>query len=131
MNEIEQATNEQFAELFRQRTKRLAIDVIRFSKTLSKTEEAIIMKRQLLRASTSVAANYRAACRSRSSAEFYSKVSIVIEEADETLFWFELLEESETTTELEIASLKREATEILSVLAKARKTMANSTPRNK
>ncbi|PKV66560.1 four helix bundle protein [Pontibacter ramchanderi] len=82
----ERLPKEQFAELFRQRTKRLALDVIKFSKLLPKTEEATIMKRQLLRSATSVAATYRAACRARSSAEFYSKLSIVIEEADESLF---------------------------------------------
>ncbi|MFD2246713.1 four helix bundle protein [Pontibacter ruber] len=70
---------------------------------------------------TSVAANYRAACRARSSAEFHSKISIVIEEADESLFWVELLEESGTSTSASVLNLKKEATEILSVLAKARK----------
>jgi len=75
----------------------------------------------LLRSATSVAANYRAACRARSSAEFYAKISIVIEEADETLFWLELLAESGATTEASVAHLKKEATAILSVMAKARK----------
>jgi four helix bundle protein len=120
MDETRQAEKEQFVERFRQRTKQLALDVIGFSKDLPKTEEAIIMKRQLLRSSTSVAANYRAACRARSSAEFYSKISVVIEEADETLFWLELLAESGTTTENRVTELKKEATEILSVMAKAR-----------
>ena len=111
----------EFIEQFQKRTKRLAIDVIQFSKFLPKTEEANIMKRQLLRAATSVAANYRAACRARSSAEFHSKISIVIEEADETLFWLELLEESGTTTRAAVLQLAKEAMEILSVMAKARK----------
>jgi len=110
-----------FVEQLRQRTKQLALQIIRFSQTLPRTEEATIMKRQLLRSATSVAANYRATCRARSAAEFYAKVSIVIEEADETLFWLELLAESGTTTEAQIATLKQESTEILSVLAKARK----------
>ena len=108
-------------EEFRRRTKGLALEVIRFSQGLPKSEEAIIMKRQLLRCATSVAANYRAACRARSSAEFYSKLSVVIEECDETMFWLELLEESETTTKQKTAPLHKEATEILSVMAKARK----------
>jgi four helix bundle protein len=120
MEESRRAVKEQFVERFRQRTKQLALDVIRFSMDLPKTEEATIMKRQLLRSATSVAANYRAACRARSSAEFYSKISIVIEEADETLFWLELLSESGTTTETKVAGLKKEVTEILSVMAKAR-----------
>lgn len=112
----------EFIEQFQRRTKKLAIDVIHFSKALPKTEEAAIMKRQLLRSATSVAANYRAACRARSSAEFHSKISIVIEEADETLFWLELLEESETTTKDATKFLMKEATEILSVMARARKS---------
>ena len=120
MEESRRAVKEQFVERFRQRTKQLALDVIRFSMDLPKTEEATIMKRQLLRSATSVAANYRAACRARSSAEFYSEISIVIEEADETLFWLELLSESGTTTETKVAGLKKEVTEILSVMAKAR-----------
>jgi len=79
------------------------------------------MKRQLLRSATSVGANYRAACRARSAAEFYAKLSIVIEEADETLYWLELLEESGTSTKNAVASITKEAAEIVSVLAKARK----------
>lgn len=122
MEESRRVNKEQFVERFRQRTKQLALDVILFSKDLPKTEEATIMKRQLLRSATSVAANYRAACRARSSAEFYSKLSIVIEEADETLFWLELLSESGTTTATKVTTLKRETTEILSVMAKARKS---------
>ena len=121
MEESGRPSKEQFIELFRQRTKRMALDVILFTQTLPKTEEALIMKRQLLRSATSVASNYRAACRARSSAEFYAKISIVIEEADETLFWLELLAESGKTTEASVANLKKELTEILSVLARARK----------
>lgn len=79
------------------------------------------MKRQLLRSATSVEANYRAACRARSAAEFYAKISIVIEEADETLYWLELLEECGTSPKTSLASITKEATEIVSVLAKARK----------
>lgn len=126
MEESRQAEKQQFVERFRQRTKQLALDVILFSKDLPKTEEATIMKRQLLHSATSVAANYRAACRSRSSAEFYAKLSIVIEEADETLFWLELLSESGTTTETKVTTLKRETTEILSMMAKARKSASKN-----
>src|SRR5688572_9421548 len=125
MNETNKTPKDEFVEKFRQRTKNLALDVIRFSQTLPKTEEATLMKRQLLRSATSVGANYRAACRARSSAEFYAKVSIVIEEADETLFWLELLEESGSTTASAVPGLNQEASEILFVLAKARKTLQN------
>ena len=121
--EQDRLPKEQFAELFRQRTKQLALDVIRLAQKLPKTEEATIMKRQLLRSATSVAANYRAACRARSSAEFYAKLCIVVEEADESLFWLELLEESGITSAITVQELKKEFTEVLSIMAKARKTM--------
>ncbi len=118
---MDRTPKDQFVEQFRQRTKKLALDVIRFSQGLPKSEEVTVMKRQILRSATSVGANYRAACRARSSAELYSKISIVIEEADETLFWLELLEESGATSKSTTAPLVKETTEILSVLAKARK----------
>ena len=73
------------------RTKRFAVAVVRFFSRLTKTEAARVIGRQLLRAGTSVAANYRAAWRARSAADFISKISIVLEETDETLFWLELL----------------------------------------
>ena len=68
------------------RTKRFAISIIQFSSQLPKSEVARTVSRQLLRSATSVAANYRSVCRARSSADFISKISVVLEEADETLF---------------------------------------------
>jgi four helix bundle protein len=82
-------------EALKLRTKQLSLRVVKLFQALPKTEEARIMGKQLLRSATSVAANYRAACRARSQAEFFSKISIVVEEADETLFWLELLVEAE------------------------------------
>jgi four helix bundle protein len=73
------------ARQLQERTKRFAIRIIRAYSELAKSEAARIIARQLLRAGTSVAANYRAACRARSVADFVSKISIVTEEADETL----------------------------------------------
>ena len=73
-----------------ERTKRFAVAVVRFFSRLPKTEAASVIGRQLLRAGTSVAANYQAACRARSAADFISKIGIVLEEADKTLFWLEL-----------------------------------------
>ncbi|MGV3540483.1 MAG: four helix bundle protein [Rufibacter sp.] len=121
MEQLKGLTKEEFVSRFRQRTKMLALQVIRFSQKLPKTEEAVIMKRQLLRSATSVAANYRAACRARSSAEFHAKLCICVEEADETLFWLELLTESETIPSKIASPLLQETTEILLVLSKARK----------
>jgi four helix bundle protein len=118
---MDRMPKEEFAEKFRQRTKRLALDVIRFSQSLPRSEEASIIKRQLLRSATSVAANYRAACRARSGAEFHAKLSTVVEETDETLFWLELLEEAEIAPKSKVEPIHQETTEILSITAKARK----------
>lgn len=85
-------------EAFKRRTKLLSLRIIKLFQALPKTDEARIIGKQLLRAATSVAANYRAACRSRSEAEFFSKISIVVEEADETLFWLEILNEAKIVT---------------------------------
>ena len=113
--------NAEFSEQLRQRTKRVALQLIRFTQTLPKIDEAYVIRRQLIKSGTSVAANYRATTRARSGAEFYSKLCIVVEEVDETLFWLELIEEAELSTEEIIQPIKNEVTEILSILAKARK----------
>ena len=91
---------------------------------MPKTEEAKIVGRQLLRSATSVASNYRAVCRARSDKEFYAKLSIVVEEADETLFWLEVLSESDIYSVEE--ELIQESKEILAVVASSRKTMNES-----
>lgn len=111
-----------FAEEFKARTKKFAIDVIIFCKSMPKTEEAFIIKKQLIKSSTSVAANYRAVCRARSDAEFFSKLSIVVEEADESVFWFEVIAEAKILNNKETERLLNEATEILKIVSKSRKT---------
>ncbi len=75
------------------------------------------MGRQLLRAGTSVAANYRAACRARSKLEFIAKIGIVLEEADEAVFWLELLVDSGTVKQNEMEDILREANELLAIFA--------------
>lgn len=112
-----------FSDAFKNRTKQFAIAIIKLSKSFPKTEEAFIIKKQLLRSAFSVASNYRAVCRGRSDAEFFSKLSIVVEEADEVVFWLELLNESEVLVGEEINKNLKEANEILSIVAKSRKTM--------
>ncbi|MBX9853850.1 MAG: four helix bundle protein [Cytophagaceae bacterium] len=82
-------------EALRIRTKRFAVSIIKLSQGFKNTPEINIPRNQLLRAGTSVGANYRAACRARSQREFFSKLSIVIEEADECLYWMEILAEAE------------------------------------
>ena len=86
------------AEL-RLRTKRFAVDVIRFAKTLPLDSVTSVVARQLVRSSSSVGANYRASCRARSRADFIAKISIAEGEADETVFWLELLVEAGVVTE--------------------------------
>jgi four helix bundle protein len=92
---------------------------------LPKTDEAKILGKQLLRSSTSVAANYRAAYRGRSNNEWYAKLCIVVEEADETQFWTELLIESEIFKEERIKDFYDESTELLALFTTIRK---NSKP---
>lgn len=117
-----------FAEEFKKRTKKLAVDVIIYCKSLPKSEESFIIKKQLIRSATSVAANYRAVCRARSDAEFFSKLSIVVEEADETVFWFEIIKEAEIVNNKQTVTLFNEATEILKIVAKSRKTVKDKKP---
>ena len=104
-------------EQLRARTKQFAIRIVRVFKSLPKNDEARIIGKQLLRAGTSVAANYRAVCRSRSKAEFISRMSVVVEEADETAFWLELLIETSIIPEVRLRDLLSEANELLAIFA--------------
>ena len=79
------------ADELKARTKRFALAVLSFTRTLPPTDQASDVGRQLSRAATGVAANYRAACRSRSDAEFAARIGVVLEEADEAAFWFEVV----------------------------------------
>lgn len=114
----------EFAEVFKKRTKKFVVDNIRFFRTLPKTEEAKIIGRQLLRSSSSVGANYRAACRARSKAEFHSKLSTVVEESDESVFWMEILIEADIVDEPSLSHLLKEANEILKITSASRKTVS-------
>jgi four helix bundle protein len=100
---------------------------------LPKQRVADVIGRQLLRAGTSVGANYRAACRARSRAEFIAKLGIVEEEADECLYWLDLLSESGTVHEEPLSPLKREANELLAIIVatlKSARTPRKSEIRN-
>ena len=99
----------------RDRTKRFAVAIVRFCSRLPRIEAARVIERQLLRAGTGVAANYRAACRARSAADFISKISIVLEEADETLFWLELLVDADIIESRLILDLSAECHELLKI----------------
>ncbi|MGZ4876128.1 MAG: four helix bundle protein, partial [Candidatus Angelobacter sp.] len=88
---------------------------------LPKSTEAQVMGKQLLRSGTSVAANYRAVCRARSAAEFVARMGIVAEEADESVLWIELLEETETLSSEKLRDIKREARELAAIFPRHRK----------
>jgi four helix bundle protein len=97
------------------RTKQFALRILRLYRGLPAREEARILGRQVLRSGTSVGANYRAACRARSKAEFIAKLGIVLEEADETVFWLELLLEGGIVRHEKLDDLLKEANELTSI----------------
>ena len=103
----------------RTRTKEFALRVMRLYKALPHREEARVIGRQLLRSGTSVGANYRAACRGRSRAEFVAKLGVVLEEADETVFWLELLQESDIVSSQRLGPLIQEAHELTAIFVAA------------
>jgi len=99
------------------RTRDFAIRIVRLFQALPKSTEAQIIGRQLLRSGTSVAANYRAACRARSKAEFISKIGVVVEEADESVFWIDLLGATDILSTQKLDVIAREADELLAIFA--------------
>ncbi|MGD0694221.1 MAG: four helix bundle protein [Terriglobia bacterium] len=106
----------------RDRTKSFALRVIKLVDAMPRTLAGQVTGRQLLRSATSVGANYRAACRAQSRAEFAAKLSIVVEEADESLYWLELLNESGLVKPRRLVDLLREASELLAIAIASRKT---------
>jgi four helix bundle protein len=114
-------------EELRERTKHFALRVIKLFQALRKSEEERILGRQLLRSGTSVAANYRALCRARSRAEFIAKMGVVIEEADEAVFWMELLVDAGLVERARIEHLVREANELVAIFVSSRKTARSGT----
>jgi four helix bundle protein len=107
----------------KERTKCFALEIIKLVESLPKGRTADVIGRQLLDAGTSVGANYRAACRARSPADFISKMGIVEEEADETIYWMELLIEAKLAQENDISHLLREANQILAMTVSSIKTV--------
>ena len=110
-------------EDLKNRTKRFAVETIHFVNTLPKCKSNDVISYQVLKSATSVAANYRASLRGRSSAEFISKLNIVLEEADESMFWFEMIEETNDkidTTKLK--KLHKESDELTAIFTSSLKT---------
>ena len=113
-----------YNEIFREKTKQMALMVIRFFSELPYTDSTVVIRKQIIRSATSVAANYRAMCRARSDKERYSKLCLVVEEADETLFWLELSEELNLLSAEKLNSLKSQVEEILKSTSSYRKRLS-------
>ena len=101
---------------FKKRTRAFALRIIRLAESLPDTPTARVIRNQMLRSGSSVGANYRAACRAKSKPDFISKMGIVEEEADETVYWMELLIDAEVVEPARIANLLGEANEIVSIV---------------
>jgi four helix bundle protein len=106
----------------KQRTKDFAKEIITLCRKLPKNREGNLIGNQIFRSGTSVAANYRSACRAKSKPDFIAKLSIVEEEADETLFWLELIKETPILQTPEIDVLMKENDEIISIIVSSIKT---------
>lgn len=105
-----------FNQLFRDRTKQFSIAVIRSLSPLPYSDDLSVIRKQIIRSSTSVAANYRAVSRARSEKEKFAKICIVVEETDETQFWLELIEKLEYLSPEKIFPLKKECDELVKVM---------------
>lgn len=112
-----------FIENLKKRTKKFGVDVILFCDSLKKCKATSVITYQIVKSSTSVGANYRSACRGRSDREFFSKICIVVEEADESVFWLEVIEDTGLSSDKsELKRLFKEGTEILKITTKSKDT---------
>ena len=102
-----------FIERLKKRTKKFAVDVIKFCNSLKTCKASSVVTYQLVKSATSTGANYRAACRARSKSEFFSKICIVVEEVDESEYWLEIINEANLSNDREeLTRLTNEANEI-------------------
>ena len=106
----------------KKRTKAFALWILKLVDALPKTTAGRTLASQIVRSDTSIAANYRAVCRAKSTADFIAKMGIVEEEADETLFWLELLEESKLVPAAKLTAIKQEANELIAITVVSIKT---------
>ena len=109
-----------------ERTKQFALRIFKLVGALPQTIQGRAVASQLIRSGTSVAANYRAACRARSKPEFVAKLGVVEEEADESAFWLELIMETNLLSATKAEPLLSEASEIVAIMASSKKTAAKS-----
>ena len=114
-----------YNQLFRERTKKLCVAIIKSLSVLPYSDDLSVIRKQIYRSSTSVAANYRAVGRARSQKEKFTKLCIVVEEADETQFWLEIIQELEYLDSITLESLKIECEEILKVMSSYKKKMSD------
>jgi len=119
---------ELFITELKKRTKLFAVDIIAFCESLKRVKASSVITYQIVKSATSVGANYRAACRARSKKEFYSKLCIVVEEADETEYWLEIIQASDLSENIiELIRLIDEANQITKIMAKAKDTLYRRT----
>jgi four helix bundle protein len=109
-------------EELRDRTKKFAVRIVKMYRSLPHTADSQVVGKQLLRCGTSVAANYRAACRGRSRAEWIAKIGLVVEEADETVFWLEMLTDCDIVTAERCTDILKEARELSAIFTASRHT---------
>jgi four helix bundle protein len=114
------------AEQLKDRTKEFALRVIRLVAALPRSIEGRAIANQLVRSGTSVAANYRSACRARSRPEFIAKLGVVLEEADETLLWLELIIAGKILPGNRVTPLRKEANELVAIFVAPRKSAASN-----
>lgn len=110
-------------EELKERTKKFGLRVIKLYEELSRTRKGEILGNQLLRAGTSVGANYRAACRAKSDADFIYKIEIVEEEADESAYWLEMISESNIVKKNRLNDLLKEANELTAIFTSSGRTV--------
>jgi four helix bundle protein len=123
-------SKEEFVVWLKKRTKRAAIDIVNLMEKTGNSPGVNVVRYQLIKSATSAAANYRAACRARSGREFYAKMCIVVEETDETMFWLEVLDESEIkVNKNQVRVFQKEWLEILKIMAKAKENASHSANR--
>ncbi len=115
----------------KRRTQKFAIDVIKFVDTLAPKRSLNVLSNQLLRCSSSTGANYRSACKGKSTADFINKIVIVEEEADESIYWLELIEAVEPVDSNDINVLKKEANELTAIFTAIGKTAKANQRNNK
>lgn len=117
-------TNTEFNEGFRRRTKKFSVDIIHLCEGLPASRVNAVIIYQLCKAATSVGANFRAFCQGRSAKEKYAKICIVVEEADETLYWLEIIHDSGKDSSAHLKHLLQESLEIVKITAKIKSSLA-------